>query len=67
MMAFAAALADGYDAVNDYDFQVVAMPFCSAQGFGGVGWVGVPGTVQATQAYDYDAAVAHELVRDPAI
>ena len=62
MMAFAAAGARGYAATTSYDFQVVFMPECSAAPWSGIGWVGVPGTVQNLYTADnYDASVAHEI------
>ena len=60
MMAFAAASA--YSPTEAFDFQVVFMPKCTGLGFSGLGWVGLPGTLQHLYAADdYDASVAHEL------
>ena len=64
MMGYAAALAAGFDQTT-YDLNVLFMPKCWGQGFAGVGWVGLPGSLQNSQLTDYDASVAHELVRNP--
>jgi hypothetical protein len=70
MMAYAAANAltapetariDFYDHTT-YDLSVIFMPFCSDLSFAGIGWVGLPGTLQNSPFDDYDASVAHELV-----
>ena len=60
VLAYEAAALAGYD-FSSYTFQTVVMPFCSAQGFAGVGGVGTYGTLINLHAYDYDAAVAHEI------
>ena len=66
----AAALLDPpLNAVADFDFQVTFVPYCRFSypdprvgiPFGGVGWVGIPGTVQAQALNDYDQSVAHEM------
>ena len=62
MMGYAAALNAGFDQTT-YDLNVLFMPKCWGQPFAGIGWVGVPGCLQNSQLSDYDASVAHELVR----
>ena len=62
MMGYAAASAAGFDQTT-YDLNVLFMPKCTSQPFAGMGWVGVPGSLQNSRLTDYDASVAHELVR----
>ena len=63
-MAYAASLSAGFDRAA-YDLNVMFIPQCSSQGFSGIGWVGVPGALQNSGLNDYDASVAHELVKHP--
>ena len=59
MMAYAAAAA--HNPTTAFDFQVVFIPKCTGLGYSGVGWVGVPGTLQNLGASDLDPSVSHEL------
>jgi hypothetical protein len=61
MMAFAGASTAGFER-EAYDLNVIFIPQCSGLLFSGIGWIGVPGTVQNSGLTDYDASVAHELV-----
>jgi hypothetical protein len=63
MMGYAAALAAGFDQTT-YDLNLLFIPKCYSQSFAGIGWVGVPGSLQNSQLTDYDASVAHELVKN---
>ena len=60
MMAFAAARARGFDVAN-YDLNVVFVPRCPSNGWSGIGWIGVPGSLLFTHGFDYDSSVTHEL------
>jgi len=62
MMGYAAAFDAGFDQTQ-YDLNVLFMPKCWGQSFAGIGWVGIEGALQNSQLLDYDASVAHELVR----
>lgn len=47
--------------VEDYDYNVVVVPFCNGLGWSGVGWVGYPGIALNLIGTNYDQSLAHEL------
>ena len=64
MRAFAQVEQDyGLD-FTDFDFYAVVMPYCSAIGWSGIGWVGQPGFVlnlRRGSSSNLDPAFVHEL------
>jgi hypothetical protein len=51
----------GMDPLNDFDFQVYTLPYCSSLSWGGIGWVGLPGSFLSVTGSNYDQAFAHEV------
>ncbi|KAH8066731.1 tRNA-Phe hydroxylase [Aureococcus anophagefferens] len=60
VMAATASLAAGYDR-EDYDFNVVVIPYCQGNGAAGTGYVSQAGAFLNLAAYNYDPSFIHEL------